>query len=222
MLAWPLHRRSASNPGVYFPHPAPGTPGYDEENDSHANMMSSTASVFKVRSSRVPYCISSANLRTHPQTVFIPATISLMLYLLVSYLLVPMWKRYRSRYSQYLPLDRISTQTSSVRERIHAALVRAAARWLLPSGWRTDFEAQQAAFTRGETSDFDEDEGEELYTVDDVESRRREALSLDVHRVTDDTGRRLSRELEEGFKDDSDESEDEAEVNGSRSQGILR
>lgn len=157
-----------------------------------------------------------------PQSIFIPALISLVLFLLASYVVVPMWRRYRSRYSQYLPLDRISTHTSSVRERIHAALLSAAAKWLLPSGWRTDFEAQQAAFTRGETSDFDEDEGEELYTVDDVESRRREALSLDVHRGTDDTGRRLSRELEEGFKDDSDESGDETEVNGSRSQGILR
>lgn len=49
MLAWPLHRRSASNPGVYIPHPAPGTPGYDGEQDSHANMMSSTATLFKVR-----------------------------------------------------------------------------------------------------------------------------------------------------------------------------
>ena len=133
-----------------------------------------------------------------------------------------MWKRYRGRYSNYLPLDTISTHTSSVRERIHAALVRAAARWLLPSSWRTDFEREQAAFARGEAQGFEEDEGEELYAVEDVESNRREALSLDVHRGIDDTGRRLSRELEEGFKDDSDESEDETEINGSRSQGILR
>jgi hypothetical protein len=96
------------------------------------------------------------------------------------------------------------------------------ARWLLPSNWRTNFEREQAAHARGEASDFDEDEGEELYAVEDVESNRREAISLDVHRGRDDAGRRLSRELEEGFKDDSDESEDEAENHGSRSQGILR
>ena len=50
-------------------------------------------------------------------------------------------------------------------------------------------------------SDF-EDEGEELYEVDD---NRREALSLDARRGRDDDGRRLSRDLEEGFKDDSDD-----------------
>jgi hypothetical protein len=148
--------------------------------------------------------------------------ISLVLYLLISYIIVPLWKRYRGRYSHYLPVETISTHTSSVRQRIYTALVNAAARWLLPSSWRTEFEREQVANGRGETSDFDEDEGEELYTVEDVESNRREAISLDVHRGRDDTGRRLSRELEEGFKDDSDESEDEAETHGSRSQGILR
>lgn len=50
-------------------------------------------------------------------------------------------------------------------------------------------------------SDFDEDEGEELFEVDD---HRREALSLDARRGRDEDGLRLSRDLEEGFKDDSD------------------
>lgn len=54
----------------------------------------------------------------------------------------------------------------------------------------------------GVGSDFDEDEGEELYEVDDG---RREALSLDARRGRDVDGRRLSRDLEEGFRDDSDE-----------------
>jgi hypothetical protein len=64
----------------------------------------------------------------------------------------------------------------------------------------------------GESSDFDEDEGEELFEVDEG---RREALSLDARRgMGDDAmGRRLSRDLEEGFKDDSDEEE----VEGGRS-----
>ena len=58
----------------------------------------------------------------------------------------------------------------------------------------------------GSGSDFDEDEGEELYEVDD---NRREAISLDARRGGPDIdGRRLSRELEEGFKDDSDDDED--------------
>jgi hypothetical protein len=33
-------------------------------------------------------------------------------------------------------------------------------------------------------------------------------LSLDARRDRDDDGRRLSRELEEGFKDDSDDEDD--------------
>lgn len=134
---------------------------------------------------------------------------------------MPLWKRYRGRYSQYLPLDTISTHTTSARQRIHTALLDAAARWFLPSSWRTEFDREQAANARGGNS-FDEDEGEELYTVEDVEDNRREALSLDVHRGGGDTGRRLSRELEEGFKDDSDESDVESATHGSRSQGILR
>lgn len=49
--------------------------------------------------------------------------------------------------------------------------------------------------------DFDDEDGEEL---SDVDERRREALSLDSRRdVLDD--RRLSRDLEEGFRDDSDD-----------------
>jgi hypothetical protein len=41
-----------------------------------------------------------------------------------------------------------------------------------------------------------------------VDSNRREALSLDARRGRDDDGRRLSRDLEEGFKDDSDDEDD--------------
>jgi len=57
----------------------------------------------------------------------------------------------------------------------------------------------------GSGSDFDDEEGEELYDVDD---NRRQALSLDARRARDDDGRRLSRDLEEGFRDDSDEDDD--------------
>ena len=53
----------------------------------------------------------------------------------------------------------------------------------------------------GFDTQFDEDAGEELSDVDD---NRREALSLDARRGAVDD-RRLSRDLEEGFKDDSDD-----------------
>jgi hypothetical protein len=145
--------------------------------------------------------------------------ISLLLYIIVSYLIVPLWRRHRARYSNYLPLDRISTHTTSARQRFQTALAGAAARLLLPSHWRREYAREQAAGAG--VGDFDEEDGEELYTVEDIESNRREALSLDVHR--DDGGRRLSRELEEGFKDDSDQSDDdESDIHGGRSQRILR
>ena len=41
-----------------------------------------------------------------------------------------------------------------------------------------------------------------------MDSNRREALSLDARRGRDDDGRRLSRDLEEGIKDDSDDEDD--------------
>ncbi len=56
-----------------------------------------------------------------------------------------------------------------------------------------------------DSSDFDEEEGEELYEVDE---NRREALSLDARRGRNEDGSRLSRDLEEVFKDES-EDEDE-------------
>ncbi|TVY38010.1 hypothetical protein LOCC1_G007988 [Lachnellula occidentalis] len=146
-------------------------------------------------------------------TLVIPAIISLILYLLISYLLVPAWKRYRNRYSQYLPLDAISTRTTSFRQRILGSLTRA----LLPASWREQFGRGRPSVNGhdGSGSDFDEDEGEELYDVDD---NRRQALSLDARRARDDVeGRRLSRDLEEGFKDDSD---DEDNVSDNRRRSI--
>jgi len=63
-----------------------------------------------------------------------------------------------------------------------------------------------------DSSDFDEEEGEELYEVDE---NRREALSLDARRGLNEDGSRLSRDLEEVFKDDSDD-EDEDDTPGER------
>jgi hypothetical protein len=129
----------------------------------------------------------------------VPAIISLILYLIISYLLVPIWKRYRGRYSNYLPLDTISTQTTSWRQKIQSALIGL----LIPSRWQEHFNQNRYTVSAEDGgSDFDENEGEELY---DVDERRREALSLDARRGRDDDGRRLSRDLEEGFKDDSDD-----------------
>ncbi|KAH8821479.1 hypothetical protein F5884DRAFT_88982 [Xylogone sp. PMI_703] len=160
----------------YMPHPAPSAAGQEDDDSS----MGSTLSLLK--------------------TLIIPAIISLVLYLLLSYLIVPVWKRYRNRYSQYIPLDRITNQTSSLRQRLQAALIGL----LMPSSWRADRNTHRFSATPeedGANSDFDEDDGEELYEVD---QNRREAISLDAQRRVD-VGRRLSRDLEEGFMDDSDD-----------------
>ncbi|CAG8959640.1 hypothetical protein HYFRA_00001543 [Hymenoscyphus fraxineus] len=162
----------------YIPHPAPGAAGNEDEEAE--SKMGSALSLIK--------------------TLLVPAIISLILYLLVSFLIVPIWKRYRGRYSNYLPIDAISTQTTSFRHKVQEALVQL----LVPSSWRTQFERsrQTASAQDGLGSEFDDEDGEELFDVDD---NRREALSLDARRGRDDDGRRLSRDLEEGFKDDSDE-----------------
>ncbi|KAH6684539.1 hypothetical protein B0J14DRAFT_555499 [Halenospora varia] len=174
---------------VYIPHPAPNAAINDDDDTSK---MGSTLSLLK--------------------TLIIPAIISLILYLIISYAIVPVWKRYRGRYSNYLPLETISTQTTSLRERIQSAL----AGLLVPSSWRAHFSRSRYTVSAqdGTGSDFDEDEGEELY---DVDENRREALSLDARRGRDDDGRRLSRDLEEGFKDDSDDEEEDEDSRRRRS-----
>jgi hypothetical protein len=117
---------------------------------------------------------------------------------------VPIWKRYRGRYSSYVPLDRLSNHTTSFRQYARSAL----AGLFLPSSWRSEYErSRRTADARDEPNEEEwDEEGEELFQVDD---NRREALSLDARRINDD-GRRLSRDLEEGFKDDSDD-EDETD-----------
>ncbi|QSZ37804.1 hypothetical protein DSL72_008904 [Monilinia vaccinii-corymbosi] len=164
----------------YIPHPAPDTVGYeDSPTATSTSKMSSTWSLLK--------------------TLLVPGFISLLLYLLISFVIVPLWKRYRARAGQYLPLDTISTQTSSLRQRAQAFVVRC----LFPSSWRADFNRNR--ISAQDSSDFDDEDGEELFDVDD---NRREALSLDARRGRDEDGRRLSRDLEEGFKDDSSDEEE--------------
>lgn len=77
------------------------------------------------------------------------------------------------------------------------------ARVLLPSSWRSDFSSRFTASAQdGSDNGFDEEDGEELL---DVDRNRREALSLDARRGLHEDGRRLSRDLEEGFADESDD-----------------
>jgi hypothetical protein len=117
--------------------------------------------------------------------LIVPAIISLIIFLVSSYLLYPLWQHYRYRYSHYLPLDTITSQTSSIRTRVQDAI----AKWLAPSAWRRSAQSRLVVAEEGSDAGFDSDDGEELSEVD--ESTRRE------HSVDDgtiDTARRLSRE----------------------------
>ena len=126
----------------------------------------------------------------------LPAAIAFLIYLLLSYVIVPLWQRYRGRYSRYIPLDTINTHTTSLRQRFQDILKR----FLLPSSWRSNLAGRFTASAEDDQG-FDDEDGEELFEVDD---NRREALSLDARRGHDGEGR-LSRDLEEGFRDDSDD-----------------
>ncbi|KAI9709085.1 MAG: hypothetical protein M1820_003531 [Bogoriella megaspora] len=141
-------------------------------------------------------------------TIFIPAIISLVLYLALTFAILPVIRRYRHKYNQYLPLNTISDRTSTLRQRVGAALMS----FLLPSSWRRN---QHRTVVDGSTTTdaqedelFSEDEGEGMVGFE-IDQRRREALER-RRSESGDEGRRLSRDLEEGFKDDSDE-EDQAE-----------
>lgn len=145
----------------------------------------------------------------HNQTIFIPALISLTLYLVLSYLLLPFIRRHRHRYNQYVPLNSLAASTTSIRHRIYDGLVAL----FLPSSWFLWRD-------RGGLGDGSDraDEGDSLTDAEEGEGmvglqhdpRRREALE---RRASDfgDAERRLSRELEEGFRDDSEEDEEEEE-----------
>ncbi|KAI1817193.1 hypothetical protein GGS20DRAFT_79217 [Poronia punctata] len=135
------------------------------------------------------------------KTLFIPAIISLVIFLSLTYLIVPLWRQYRNRYSQYLPIDTISTRTASLRIRVQNAIIN----WITSSRWR--FGRRERVEVADDESDisFSSDEGEEL---NDVGEDRRHALSLDTRHQQVDSDRRLSRDLEEGFRDDSDDDND--------------
>ncbi|EGR49524.1 uncharacterized protein TRIREDRAFT_106306 [Trichoderma reesei QM6a] len=128
------------------------------------------------------------------KTLVIPAVISLILFLVLTFVVVPVWRRYRSRYSQYLPLDAISEHTTSLRYRITGRLLRIAS---LPFTWRRDRQVASGTAGGGGLSDRDLEEGEELEDIDDDIAQVLEAIARS--RRPDHT-RRLSRE-QQGVKD---------------------
>lgn len=122
----------------------------------------------------------------HTQTLVVPAVISLVIFAIFTFALVPLWTRYRSRYSQYIPVERISNHTLSLRGRIQGAI----GRWVAPSYFSRD------GVLVGDASDagFSSDDGEELDNVLDDDDYPRGVLSMHHRAHQDDSNRRLSRE----------------------------
>ncbi|CAG8243206.1 unnamed protein product [Penicillium salamii] len=123
------------------------------------------------------------------KTILIPAAIALSLYILASCVIIPFFRRYHQRYSQYLPLHSISAHTLSLRDRIADTVMDL----VLRSTWR-----RSADMPDNDNISIDEQEGEALVGMD-MDAVRRGALER-----RQDVGERLGRELEEGFMDDSD------------------
>jgi len=128
------------------------------------------------------------------KTLLLPALISLATYLLLFFAIIPFIRRYRQRYAQYLPLHTISVHTSSLRERASDALMHL----ILPSSWR-----RRLVEGQDDSSSVFGEEGEGMVGFE-TDPSRREALDRRRSSVIETEGR-LSRELEEGFMDDSDD-----------------
>jgi hypothetical protein len=74
----------------------------------------------------------------------------------------------------------------------------------MPSTWRSQ-PTIHVHDDDDDDDDFDDDEGEGMVGFDPIDQRRREAL--EQRRSMVDEERRLGRDLEQGFKDDSDDDE---------------
>ncbi|KAL2007234.1 hypothetical protein VTN00DRAFT_8672 [Thermoascus crustaceus] len=135
------------------------------------------------------------------KTIITPALISLALYLLFSYVIIPFFRRYHQRYAQYLPLHTISAHTSSLRDRVADALMHV----FLPSSWRSGARLVEGHQHNDHDGDsvLNEEEGENMVGMN-MDPARREALER-RRSTAGDAEVRLSRELEEGFMDDSDD-----------------
>lgn len=118
---------------------------------------------------------------------------------------MPLYHNHYARYSQYLPLDTLSSRTSSFRSRIASTL----GRYLLPSHmrWRSELGDH-----RGSLDDlyFGEEEGESMVGFDVNRRERSVRGGRVVSAVEIDSQRRLSRDLEGGFMDSGDDEEEDS------------
>jgi hypothetical protein len=82
----------------------------------------------------------------------------------------------------------------------------------VPTRWQANMRHRRVVDGSGgdenEEELFDDEEGEGMVGFDPISERRREALEQ-RRSMVGEVDRRLSRDLEEGFRDDSDESDEE-------------
>ncbi|KAB2581417.1 hypothetical protein BFW01_g10870 [Lasiodiplodia theobromae] len=174
-----------------------------------------------------------SGLSSFVKTFLIPLLVAVLLYLFVSFVLLPLHRRYVRKYQHYLPLHgaatdaalhSLSTHTSPswIRARFSGLWSSLSARlpFALPFAAtpRTASATGMGAYDDDDDDDFDieDGEGEGMVGFEPMDrERRREALER--QRGADGASeRRLSRELEEGFRDSSSDSEDDGVAAGRR------
>lgn len=170
------------------------------------------------------------------KALFIPAAVAATLYALFTYLLLPFYRNHYARYRQYLPLsvNSSSSNTRGLRTRFTDWLVNA----MIPNSMRWGRDGDVVRYTSASDPDgtgarrardsfdsevyvFGEEEGERLVGFDHERLPRGRDERGGVVEVASD--RRLSRELEAGFKDESsEESGDDGRRGLSRGRGGRR
>lgn len=128
----------------------------------------------------------------------LPLALALALYFVLAFAILPFIRRHRTRYASYLPLAPPAFAPASWRTSLADALCRLAT----PSAWRRPHHARVPS---SDDDLFDDDEGEGMVGFAPMEGARREALER--RRSVGHDERRLGRELEQGFKDDSEDDE---------------
>lgn len=156
--------------------------------------MGAFTDVVKVLKCPWPRILSTRANRNHQQILFVPALVAAFLYFFLAYALLPLIRKHRARYNQYLPLDTITSTSTTLRDRFSEYMTRLAR----PPGQVVDGRDS----TDGDL--FGDEEGESMVGFD-YRSQEREVRGGRVESLWSDG--RLSRELEEGFKDDSEEEE---------------
>ncbi|KAF2672329.1 hypothetical protein BT63DRAFT_438146 [Microthyrium microscopicum] len=146
------------------------------------------------------------------KALLVPLLISALIYCVLFFAVLPLYRRHIARYSQYLPLQSASS-TPSIATRARDALssilptflspnFRFAERWLRPRRGRVD--SPGGSEVGDDLASQDEELEEAVW--DGIDRRRgglREGLGMGEERP------RLSRDLEEGFRDSSDEERDD-------------